>query len=45
LGGGGEDRERVEEKGQKEQLGGRTLDCSTREGGRVKRMRIGIREQ
>jgi hypothetical protein len=34
----------VEEKEQKEYLGGRTIDCSTGEGGRVQKMRIGIRE-
>jgi hypothetical protein len=34
-------RERVEEKGQKESLGGRTMDCSIGEGGKVKRVRIG----
>jgi hypothetical protein len=34
--------ERVDEKGQKEKLGGRTMDCSTGVGGIVKRMRIRI---
>jgi hypothetical protein len=34
----------VDEKGQKEDLGERTMDCCTGEGGKVKRVRIGIRE-
>jgi hypothetical protein len=34
----------VDEKGQKELLGGRTKDYSVGEGGKVKRVRIGIRE-
>jgi hypothetical protein len=34
----------VDEKEQKELLKGRTMDCSTGEGGKVKRVRIGIRE-
>jgi hypothetical protein len=34
--------ERVDEKRQKEELEGRTMDCSTGEGGRVKRVRIRI---
>jgi hypothetical protein len=33
----------VDEKGLKEYLGGRTMDCSTG-GWKVKRVRIGIRE-
>jgi hypothetical protein len=33
----------VDEKGQKEYLEGRTVDCSTGEGGKVKRMKTGIR--
>jgi hypothetical protein len=37
-------KERVDEKGKKEKFGGRTMDCSIGEGGRVKRKRIGIRE-
>jgi hypothetical protein len=36
-------RVRVNEKRQKELLGGRTMDCSTGEGGKVKRVRIRIR--
>jgi hypothetical protein len=28
----------------REKLGGKTMDCSTRGGGKVKRLRIGIRE-
>jgi hypothetical protein len=39
-----EDGGRLNEKGQKEYLGGRTMDCGTGEGGKVKRVRIGIRE-
>jgi hypothetical protein len=35
--------ERVDEKGQKEYLGGRTMDFSTA-GGKVKRVRKGIRK-
>jgi hypothetical protein len=34
-------RERVDEKGQKKCLGRRSMDCSTGEGGKVKRGRIG----
>jgi hypothetical protein len=41
---GGEHWERVDEKGQKESLGGRTMDCSTGQGGKVKGVRIGIRK-
>jgi hypothetical protein len=44
IGGGGEDRERVDENRQKEQLGGRIMDCSTRNGGKVKGVRTGIRK-
>jgi hypothetical protein len=44
IGGRGEDGERVDEKGQKEQLGGRTMDCSTGKGGKVKGVRLGIRK-
>jgi hypothetical protein len=36
--------ERVHEKVQEKYLGGRTMDYSIGEGGRVKKMRIGIRE-
>jgi hypothetical protein len=36
--------ERVDEKGQKELLGGRTMDCSTGKEGKVKGIRIGIRK-
>jgi hypothetical protein len=39
---GGEDRESLDEKGQK-LLGGRTIDCSTGRG-KLKRVRIGIKE-
>jgi hypothetical protein len=35
---------RVDEKGQKEYLGGRIMDCGTGEGGSMKRIRIGMRE-
>jgi hypothetical protein len=36
--------ERVDEKGQKEYLGRRAMDCSTGEGGgRVKGVKVGIR--
>jgi hypothetical protein len=35
---------RVDENGQEEYLGGRAIDCSTGEGGKVERVRIGIRE-
>jgi hypothetical protein len=34
----------VDEKGQKEQLGGRIMDYSTGERGKMKRVRIRIRE-
>jgi hypothetical protein len=34
----------VDEKRQKEQLGERTIDCRTREGGKEKKVRIGIRK-
>jgi hypothetical protein len=44
IGGGGEDTEGVDEKKQKELLGGRTLDCSTEEGEKVNGVRIGIRK-
>jgi hypothetical protein len=44
IGGGGKDGNRVDEKGYKESLGGRAMDCSTRRGGKVKRIRIGIRK-
>jgi hypothetical protein len=47
IGGRGEDRERVDEsdeKGQKEYLGGRTMGCSIRKGGKVKGVRIGLRK-
>jgi hypothetical protein len=37
--------ERVDEKELKESSGGRTMDCSTREGWKMKRVTIGIREQ
>jgi hypothetical protein len=40
----GEDGVRVNGMGQKEYLGRRKIDCSTGEWGRVKRMRITIRE-
>jgi hypothetical protein len=40
IGGECEDRGTVDEKGQK--LGGRTMDCSTGKGGKVKGVRIGI---
>jgi hypothetical protein len=36
--------ERVDEKGQKEKLGGRSMDCRTRKGGKVKVVKIGIRK-
>jgi hypothetical protein len=36
--------ERVDEKGQKEFLGGKTMGCSTRKGGKVKGVRIGTRK-
>jgi hypothetical protein len=36
--------EKVNEKGQKEKLGCRTMDCATGEEGKVRRVRIGIRE-
>jgi hypothetical protein len=36
--------ERVDEKRQKEYLGGRKMDCSIIEGGRVKKVRIGTRK-
>jgi hypothetical protein len=36
--------ERVDEKEQKERLGGRTMDCSKGDRGKVKRVRTGIRE-
>jgi hypothetical protein len=42
--GGGKDGERVDEKWQKELLEGRTMDCSTGEGRKVKRVKIRIRE-
>jgi hypothetical protein len=38
--GGDEDRG----KSGREELGGRTMDCNTGEGGKVKRVRIGIRQ-
>jgi hypothetical protein len=41
---GGNDGERVDEKGQKEYLRGRTMDCSIRKGWKVKGERIGIRK-
>jgi hypothetical protein len=47
TGGGGwevKSGERVDEKGQKEYLGARAMDCSTGGGGKVKRTRIGIIE-
>jgi hypothetical protein len=31
IAGGGEDGERVDKRGQKEELGGRTMDCRRRE--------------
>jgi hypothetical protein len=34
----------MNEKGQKEHLGGRIMDCSTGEGQEVKFVRIGIRK-
>jgi hypothetical protein len=43
MGGRDADGERVEEKGKKKQLEGRTMDCSTGKEGRLNRMRIGIR--
>jgi hypothetical protein len=42
--GGGNDGYRVDGKGQKEYLGGRTMDCSTRKGGKVKGVLIGVRK-
>jgi hypothetical protein len=41
TGGGGEDWGKSGWKGQKESLGGRTMDCSTGEGGKVKRGKNG----
>jgi hypothetical protein len=41
---GGEDGERVDEKGQKESLGERTIDCSKGKGWKVKGVRLGIRK-
>jgi hypothetical protein len=35
---------KVDEKGQKEYLGRRTMDCIIGEGGKVKRVRIRIKE-
>jgi hypothetical protein len=34
----------VDERGQKEYFGGRTMDCRTRKGEKVKGVRIGIRK-
>jgi hypothetical protein len=34
----------VDEEGKKEYSGGRTMNCSTKEGGKVKRVSVGIRE-
>jgi hypothetical protein len=42
--GGGEDGGRVNEKGQKEYLGGKTMDCSAGEEGKLKGVRIEIRK-
>jgi hypothetical protein len=36
--------ERVDEKGQKKLLGGRTMNCITGAGGKEKGVRIGIRK-
>jgi hypothetical protein len=42
VGGVDEDRERVDEKEQKEYLGGRAVGCTTGNGGKMKGVRIGM---
>jgi hypothetical protein len=44
IGGGVKIGKSVDVRGQKDYLGGRTMDCRTGEGENVKKVRIGIKE-